>query len=53
MVDKSDQAEQIGQALITERKKTKVLKSALKSERKERATIDSELSKAKDLIEDL
>ena len=42
-----DTATEPGQALVMERKKTKVLKSALKQERKDRAAQDAELEKAK------
>ena len=48
-----DTATEPGQALVMERKKTKVLKSALKQERKDRAAQDAELEKAKAQIEEL
>ena len=42
-----------GQALSLERKKTKVLKDALKKERQERAQIEKDFKKAQENIESL
>jgi hypothetical protein len=48
-----DKSPDPGQALTIERKKTKVLKSALKQERQERATLANEFEKAKVQIAEL
>lgn len=45
-----DKSSDAAQALNIERKKTKVLKEALKQERKERATLESEFDKTKEQI---
>lgn len=45
-----DKSPDPGQALNIERKKTKVLKQALKQERKERATFEENYEKAKEQI---
>jgi|FrelakmetLWP11LW_1041352.scaffolds.fasta_scaffold565750_1 hypothetical protein len=45
-----DKSPDPGQALNIERKKTKVLKQALKQERKERATLETEYEKTKEQI---
>ena len=43
-----DKSPDPGQALTLERKKTKVLKQALKQERKDRATVEQEFEKCKE-----
>ena len=45
-----DKSPDSSQALIIERKKTKVLKQALKQERKERANLEAEFEKSKEEI---